>query len=382
MTLPLANLSITDSLIDFWNQCADFVSTHRVKIFYLAIGVAASILLGFLLTQLILGILRRVFRNRTEEFNRELARSLRRPTILATALSGTAVCFSMLELTVSEEFWLWKAYLFLLAVVAAWAILRAVNLFSKLALTAKPSPNRTFSLLLVNLLRPVACIVVLCVTFFFILQNIFDFNVGALLAGAGIFAMAIAFAAQSTIANLFGTASLILDRPFSIGDRIVVSGKDGTVESIGLRSTKVRSFDGTLWFIPNKEMTESTIENYAARPTIRHIFLLRLAYASPPEKVRRAIAILHEILDRRPLFDMKKDPPRIFFDAIEDSAFRLQAICWFQTQDYYKFVEEKETINFEILSRFYDEGIAFAIPIRKYLPANETEVSNATKPVS
>ncbi len=382
MIPPLADASFFAPLSNFFHRLLERLVDNRMEIAYLSAGILISVVLGVLLSFLVLLILRHALRSRTRDFNRGLARSLRLPIILAVSFSGTAICFSMLHLSVSEESWLLKTYLFLLTTVVAWAILRVVNLFSHLLLETSQTSGRTFSLLFVNLMRPIICIAVLCAAFFFIFQNVFHFNIGALLAGAGILAMAIAFAAQSTIANLFGTVSLVLDRPFAIGDRIVVGGKDGFVEAIGLRSTKVRSFEGTLWFIPNKEMTEATIENVSLRPMIRHVFEIDLAYSSTPDQVRRGVELLHEILDGNPLFDMKEKPPRIFFASIGNAAFRLQAYCWFQTQDFFDFTAEKDKINFMILTRFQEEGLAFALPVRRLMPlSNEPRTGNGLRGV-
>lgn len=142
----------------------------------------------------------------------------------------------------------------------------------------------------------------------------FCFHIGTLLAGAGVASMAIAFAAQNTIANLFGAISLIIEQPFAVGERIQVDGKDGIVKAVGLRSVRLLALDGTVWYVPNRTMAESSIINVSKRPYYRYAFTLNLTYANTPESLQKGKDLLQEILSKHPLIDMEKRPPVISFD--------------------------------------------------------------------
>ncbi len=120
----------------------------------------------------------------------------------------------------------------------------------------------------------------------------------ALIAGLGAGGLAIGLAAQDTIKNFFGSVMIFADRPFELGDRIVVDGHDGPVESVGFRSTRIRTLDGHLVTVPNGEMSNRTVHNIGKRPFIRRVMNLRVAYDLPTEKVQRALEILRDLLDR------------------------------------------------------------------------------------
>ena len=112
-------------------------------------------------------------------------------------------------------------------------------------------------------------------------------NITAAIASLSIGGLAVGLAAQDTLANLFGAVAIFLDKPFKIGDRIQIENVDGPVESIGLRSTRVRNLDGHLVTIPNKTMGNATIVNIAARPNIKTVMNIGITYDTPLEKVRR-----------------------------------------------------------------------------------------------
>ncbi len=101
------------------------------------------------------------------------------------------------------------------------------------------------------------------------LQNVLNYNISSLLAGLGIGGLAVAFAAQDTVANIFGAIMIFVDRPFKVGDAVSMEGFEGAVESIGLRSTRIRTWDGTLVTIPNRTVASANINNLAARPMRR-----------------------------------------------------------------------------------------------------------------
>ena len=117
-----------------------------------------------------------------------------------------------------------------------------------------------------------------------------------LLTGVGIGGLAIALAARPTLENIIGSFMIFMDKPYRVGQRVNVMGQDGTVESIGLRSTKIRLLTGHLTAIPNEKMASVEIENIGRRPHIRRVFNVTLTYDTPPDKINRAIEILREIL--------------------------------------------------------------------------------------
>jgi MscS family membrane protein len=183
----------------------------------------------------------------------------------------------------------------------------------------------------------------------------------SLLAGLGVGGLAVALAAQETVKNFFGSLVLFGDKPFELGDRIVVDGYDGSVEEVGFRSTRVRTLDGHLVTIPNGELANKCIQNISLRPNIKQVLNLGLTYDTPPVKVERAVEILKELLADHE--GMNEDvPPMVYFNAFKDSSLNILAIYWYHPADYHAFSAFNEKLHLNILKSFNEEGIEFAFP--------------------
>lgn len=182
-----------------------------------------------------------------------------------------------------------------------------------------------------------------------------------ILASLGVGGLAIALAGQDTIKNFFGSLVIFADKPFEIGERIVVDGFDGPVESVGFRSTKIRTLNGHLVTIPNSEMVNRMVENIGRRPYIRRLANITITYDTPPEKVIRAKQIIEDILKDHDGMD-QNFPPRVFFNDFNDCSLNIIMLYWYHPPDYWKYLEFSEKVNMAILSRFNEDGIEFAFP--------------------
>jgi MscS family membrane protein len=237
----------------------------------------------------------------------------------------------------------------LVAVPKAWMTHRASQSESKLDDMLAPIIAKSLT----------ATIVVLTVVQ--IAQILSGKEVTSILAGLGIGGLAFALAAQDTIKNLFGSMVLLADRPFEVGDRVIVDSTDGTVETVGMRSTRVRTLAGHLVTIPNGELANKSIENVSKRPHIRRIFNITITYDTPPAKVREAKAILEDIMKDHEGMD-PEFPPRVFFNDFQSSALNLFCIYWYHPADWWAYLALTERINMAILERFNEVGIDFAFP--------------------
>lgn len=183
-------------------------------------------------------------------------------------------------------------------------------------------------------------------------------EIKTLLAGLSVGGLALGLAAQDTVANLFGAVAVFLDKPFRIGDMIKVEGIQGSVESIGLRSTRVRSLDGHHITVPNKIMGNAIITNITRRPTIRTEMNIGITYDTPVAKVQRATAILEEIYRSHP----KTADLLISFNKFADSALNIFVVhVWNGTDAKEQFAGMQE-LNLKIKERFDAEKIEFAFP--------------------
>ena len=203
-----------------------------------------------------------------------------------------------------------------------------------------------------------------------IAQILSDKPITSIIAGLGIGGLAVALAAQDSIKNIFGSIVLFVDKPFEMGDRIVIDGHDGPVEEVGLRSTKIRTLEGHLVTVPNGELANKTIQNIGKRPYIKKTLNLTITYDTPMEKIDRAISIVKDLLNNHE--GMNKDfPPRVYFSDFNLDSLNIMVIYWYHPPDYWKFMDFNERFNMEVLSRFNDEGISFAFPTRTLYLADD-----------
>ncbi|MGD9241344.1 MAG: mechanosensitive ion channel family protein [Desulfobacterales bacterium] len=213
----------------------------------------------------------------------------------------------------------------------------------------------------VQMMRMIARIVVVVFGAIYLIRAISGKPLSALLAGLGIGGLAVALAAQDTLKNFFGSIMIMLDKPFSLGQRVVVGGHDGTVEEIGFRSTRVRTLTGHLVSIPNEKVATDSVENIGRRPSIRRLTNITITYDTPLDKVQKAVEILREILANHEGMD-PEFPPRVYFNEFNADSLNILMVYWYFPADYWAYLEFTQRVNMEIMRRFEAEGIEFAFP--------------------
>jgi MscS family membrane protein len=195
----------------------------------------------------------------------------------------------------------------------------------------------------------------------FVLQNM-DVDVGSLLAGLGLGGLAFALAAHHTIANFFGSLVVFIDRPFQIGDWVVIDGIEGTVEEVGFRTTRVRTFYESLVTVPNAKLTETSIDNYGARPYRRYVANLGLAIDTPPLRIAAFCEGVRAIIQRLP--GMRHDNALVEFDEYKESSLNIMVYCFIDAPEWGPELATRTALNLEILKLAADLGVSFAFPTR------------------
>ncbi len=188
-------------------------------------------------------------------------------------------------------------------------------------------------------------------------QNL-GMNVTGLLASLSIGGLAVGLAAQDTLSNLFGAVALFADKPFRVGDRIQLDAIDGTVEAIGLRSTRIRNLDGHLVSVPNRTMANANLINISSQPNIKTVMNVGLTYDTPVEKIRRAMQIIEDIYRPHP----KTADLIISFNKFESSSLNILVVHWWDSTDFKDYLTYFQELNLELKRRFDAEDIRFALP--------------------
>lgn len=185
------------------------------------------------------------------------------------------------------------------------------------------------------------------------------YSLTSLIAGFGITGLAIGFAAQQTIASMFGTLAILTDKVYKTGDYIKVENTEGIVENINLRSTKIRTLDNFLVTIPNDIMADRVIANITQAEKRRIDLTFGVTYDTSDEKLNRAIEIVKEITENRT--DIHKGVTA-FVEALDSSSINIRLLGYAKTKSYDVFAQIRSEIYLETVKRFRAEGIDFAFP--------------------
>jgi MscS family membrane protein len=200
------------------------------------------------------------------------------------------------------------------------------------------------------------------------------YDVSGLIAGLGLGGLAVSLAAQDTIANVFGFSAIVADRPFVVGEVIKTPDVEGTVEHVGLRSTRVRQPDQALVTLPNSKLVSSAILNWS-RLSKRWLNLtLRIDYNANSQQIQSLIERLRTTLAERE--HVETDSVVVFFTNFGDQALEVLVRCYIMLPDWTDFSREKEAINLEIMRIIEELDLSIALPNRTVFIENRSTLSN------
>ncbi len=188
----------------------------------------------------------------------------------------------------------------------------------------------------------------------------FGIDVTTGLAALGIGGIALALGAQKTVENFVGSLTVIFDQPVRVGDFCQVGETLGTIEQIGIRSTRIRTLDRTLVTIPNGDFSAQKIENYAHRDKFRFYSVVGLVYETTEEQMKAVLAGFKQMLADHPSVD--PDPARVRFVSYGDYSLNIEMFAYVRCKDWNEFLEIKEVLNFKIMDIVHKAGSDFAFP--------------------
>lgn len=210
-------------------------------------------------------------------------------------------------------------------------------------------------------------------TIFFIMVAGFlqthGYSVSSLIAGFGITGLAVGLAANTTLSNVFGTISIIADKSFKIGDYIKIGNYEGTVESINMRSTKIRTLDNFVTVIPNSMIANTEVVNVSSCHRRRIFETFGVTYDTSNEKLERAVKIVEEILENTP--EVSKDYV-VYLETLDNSSINIKVHAYLKTKVWAKFVKERGKFIYEVVKRYRAEGIDFAFPSQTIYMAKDS----------
>ncbi len=251
----------------------------------------------------------------------------------------------LLALPAGADLWGGRLFGVLLSLGFFWGLSRAITTWSHRYLRSEHAAARPESKALVKLTSRVTQLAVLALAVLAVLSAL-GFSVTSVLAGLGIGGLALALGAQKTLENLFGGFALALDQPFREGDFVKVDDFVGTVENIGLRSTRIRTLDRTVVSVPNSKLADQRLETFAARDRYRLWTKLGLVYEATEAQVRQVRDGVEQVLRAHP--KIWPDAVSVRFVEFADSSLDIEVMCWFLVKDYdeYKLVQEEVLLAF------------------------------------
>jgi small-conductance mechanosensitive channel len=202
-------------------------------------------------------------------------------------------------------------------------------------------------------------IVIWALGIIFLISNL-GFNITAVLTGLGIGGVALALASQNIFRDLFNYFVIFFDQPFQIGDFIIIGDKPGTIEKIGIKTTRIRSLEGEELIIANTDLTSNTIHNYKRMNKRRILFTIGVVYQTSPEHLAAIPEIIKKIIEsvEHSEFD------RAHFKEFGDSSLNFEIVYYVLSPDYNVYMDTQHAINLEIFTAFAQRGIEFAYPTR------------------
>jgi small-conductance mechanosensitive channel len=252
-----------------------------------------------------------------------------------------------------------------LAQGAIWADALVVYLIK--LLVEKKTEEDVSSVAMITMFGFVSRVAVWSIVILLALDNI-GINVTALVAGLGIGGVAIALASQNVLGDLFASISIVLDKPFVIGDFIIVGDMLGSVEHIGIKTTRVRSLFGEQLVFSNNDLLNSRIRNYKRMDERRVVFSIGVVYQTPYEKLSAIPGMVRKIVEEQEQtrFD------RAHFSKYGDFALIYEIVYYVKIPDYNAYMDIQEAINLEIYRTFHEEGIDFAYPTQTVFMVKES----------
>ena len=257
---------------------------------------------------------------------------------------------------------------------ALWSIANLVKTHKQEKLNALGRPGAA------RLMQPITTFVKLFVLLFAVLfwLNNIGVNISTVLAGLGVGGLALALALQKPIEDMMGALSLFSQAPIRVGDFCQYGGYTGTVEDIGLRSTRIRTLTNTLIHVPNARLAHVEIENFTAREKIRFWPTLRLRYDTTPEQLREIGAGIMELLEQHD--EVHDDPLRVRLTDFDKDAILIKVHSFMKTTDFSESLRIAEDLNFRIMEIIHGAGAQFALPGRTIQIENAVSESGHVPP--
>jgi small-conductance mechanosensitive channel len=320
--------------------------------------VVAATVIGFALLRFLVGSLRKRLADRTSRWAVYASAVAHRTSNLLIFVFSLMLALKLVELPANWEAALAHGWFVVLALQVALWLDACVRLWTRgMAATRFGGLQNP---VMATIISVVILIVVWAVMLLSILANL-GVDITALIASLGVGGIAVALAVQTILSDVFASLSIGFDKPFEIGDFVVFGNVAGTIEHIGLKTTRIRSLSGEQIVCANAELLKQTLHNYKRMNTRRIVFQFGISYRTPADQAKAVTDLVRQIISGQS--DVKFD--RAHFLSFEESRLLFEVVYIMQTSDYNRYMDVQQAINLQLLAGLQELGVEFAFPVRE-----------------
>jgi MscS family membrane protein len=324
----------------------------------IAIALAAALLLGYFVALLLRLLLQRLSAATRWRWDELVVRKMRGPFWIALAVLVFVIELPFLNLTKGPHDLLLGGARLLAILALGWFLIRIIDAVGEQVFTYFKTRGDDMGMAMVPVARKILKPIIIAIIAVVVLQNA-GMNVGGLLAGLGIGGLAIALAGKNTLENLFGSIVISFDRPFRIGDWVKVGDIQGTVEDLGLRSTRLRTLDRSLVTIPNAQMADAKVENFSRRDRMKLQQTITLQPDAAPDQLVFIVDEAKRWLLAHPRIWQERFSVNVA--GIGTMGFEIELLCWVATTEANELIAVREALLVE-LARIVDRAGAVMMP--------------------
>lgn len=327
------------------------------------LGLLLSIILGMIVSRIIAAILLRIVRRAFSREHFQLDKKLEVGFVFPVRIGVMCwvwwLALKPLSLPTDALTWLKAAIVTVSSSAFVWAVYRLVDIFGSYITDKSRRSDNKYDDMVVPLIVRSLKVFVICAGFIFVAE-MNDWEYMTALAGFGLVGMALALAAQDTLGNVFGSLTVLIDRPFQIGDWVQIDDVDGNVESVGIRSTRIRTFYNSVVTVPNSALTTAVVDNYGQRRYRRIKMNVGITYDTPPEKIDAFCEGIRELIRQHPY--TRTDYFHVYLNGFGPSSLDIMLYCFHECPEWSTELRERHRLLLDIIRLAKNLGVEFAFP--------------------
>lgn len=340
-----------------------------------ALGIAVGVFLLFLLfrklfTKYVFRLIMRAINKTKINVLTNIFQSFQKPMEWLFIIIGIYLAVRIYPYINHEQDWFGNLIKVSFIILFTWGLLNLSSSSSNLFYKINERTNIKIDKILIPLLSKTLQLVIIAISATIVLQE-FGYSIEGFIAGLGLGGLAISLAARDALANILGGVVIISEKPFDLGDWILTPSVEGTVEDIGFRSTKVRTFADALVTVPNNTLANENITNWSKMGKRQIQFSIRIVYDTPNNKIKRVIERIDSLL--REHEGVHPDTILVNFDKYQEDGLDIFLYFFTKTTVWAEHLQVREDINFKILDILQEENVEIAMPTRRLMVDTEEE---------